>query len=184
MKKKRQIIDLLKAHLIQSKKLGEDVTIIERELEQAKQELEEEEFLYHETNNTGKCALELQFRCSSENIVELQKNITIITNAILHLYETKENLTAKINKELHELHQLQQQINLLNEELKNNAVDINHLKLKEERKKKELKAYREELNEIILSIGDVNKEIAEAKLKRAQENKLADRLMSRGEELI
>lgn len=82
------------------------------------------------------------------------------------------------------MHQLQQQINLLNEELKNNAVDINHLKLKEERKKKELKAYREELNEIILSIGDVNKEIAEAKLKRAQENKLADRLMSRGEELI
>jgi len=28
MKKKRQIIDLLKAHLIQSKKLGEDVAII------------------------------------------------------------------------------------------------------------------------------------------------------------
>ena len=44
--------------------------------------------------------------------------------------------------------------------------------------------YREELNEIIRSIGDVNKEIAEAKLKRGQENKLADRLMSRGEELI
>lgn len=63
-------------------------------------------------------------------------------------------------------------------------MDINHLKLKEERKKKELKAYREELNEIILSIGDANKEIAETKLKREKENNSVDRLMSRGEELI
>jgi hypothetical protein len=32
MKKKRMIIDLLKSHLVQSKKLGENVTVIEREL--------------------------------------------------------------------------------------------------------------------------------------------------------
>jgi hypothetical protein len=45
-------------------------------------------------------------------------------------------------------------------------VDIGHLKLKEERKKKQLQQYRETLNNIIISIGRVNKEIAEVKLKR------------------
>lgn len=39
MAQKKVIIELLKAHLIQSKKLGEDVTLIERELEKEKQEL-------------------------------------------------------------------------------------------------------------------------------------------------
>jgi hypothetical protein len=32
MKKKRMIIDLLKSHLVQSKKLGENITVIEKEL--------------------------------------------------------------------------------------------------------------------------------------------------------
>jgi hypothetical protein len=46
MAQKKHIIDLLKAHLIQSKKLGEDVALIEIELEKEKQELEELELLY------------------------------------------------------------------------------------------------------------------------------------------
>ena len=45
-------------------------------------------------------------------------------------------------------------------------MDIDHLKLKEEKKKKQLKLYRETLNNIVFSIGKVNKEIAEVKLKR------------------
>jgi hypothetical protein len=47
MRQKRMIIDLLKSHLIQSKKLGEDISVVEEELEAAKRELEEEEILYH-----------------------------------------------------------------------------------------------------------------------------------------
>lgn len=42
MKKKRTIIDLLKSHLVQSKKLGEDVTNIERDLQRAINDLQEE----------------------------------------------------------------------------------------------------------------------------------------------
>jgi hypothetical protein len=42
MKKKRTIIDLLKSHLIQSKKLGEDITNIERDLQRAINDLQEE----------------------------------------------------------------------------------------------------------------------------------------------
>jgi hypothetical protein len=41
MRQKRMIIDLLKSHLIQSKKLGEDISVVEEELEAAKRELEE-----------------------------------------------------------------------------------------------------------------------------------------------
>lgn len=40
MKKKRTIIDLLKSHLAQSKKLGEDVTNIERDLQRAINDLQ------------------------------------------------------------------------------------------------------------------------------------------------
>lgn len=40
MDKKRTIIDLLKSHLIQSKKLGEDTSEIESELQQARHDLE------------------------------------------------------------------------------------------------------------------------------------------------
>lgn len=89
MKQKRIIIDLLKSHLIQSKKLGEDISIIEEELEQAKHELEEEEILYHETNNTGKCAFDLQFKCSHDNVIELQKNVTLFNQEIIRLLEEK-----------------------------------------------------------------------------------------------
>lgn len=63
-------------------------------------------------------------------------------------------------------------------------MDIDHLKLKEERKKKQLQLYRETLNGIILSIGRVNRQIAEIKLKRIEENKNVDKLMRRSEELI
>ena len=70
MKKKRTIIDLLKSHLVQSKKLGEDFTNIERDLQRAINDLQEEQALYYETNNTGLCGLELQFRCSEQNTIE------------------------------------------------------------------------------------------------------------------
>jgi hypothetical protein len=42
-------------------------------------------------------------------------------------------------------------------------VDINHLKLKEEDKKKKLQQYRNNLTNIIIGIGDTNKDILEVK---------------------
>jgi hypothetical protein len=60
--------------------------------------------------------------------------------------EEKENITVKLNKDLYEMNQFASKIQLLNEELKNSAVDIQHLKLKEEKKKRQLQQYRTELN--------------------------------------
>jgi hypothetical protein len=47
MKQKRMIIDLLKSHLIQSKKLGEDTSNVEYWLAEAQRDLQLEENLYH-----------------------------------------------------------------------------------------------------------------------------------------
>lgn len=110
MKQKRAIIDLLKAHLIQSKKLGEDISTTEEELENAKRYLEEEEILYHETNNSGKCGFDLQFKCSHDNVIELQKNVTLFNQEIIRLLEEKENITVKLNKDLYEMNQLSSKI--------------------------------------------------------------------------
>jgi hypothetical protein len=142
MKQKRHIIDLLKSHLIQSKKLGEDISVIEEELEEAKNDLEEEEILYYETNSSGKCAFDLQFKCSHDNVIQLQRNITIFSQDIIRLLEEKENMTVKLNKDLYEMNQFSSKIEILNEELKNSAIDIEHLKLKEEKKKRQLQQYR------------------------------------------
>jgi hypothetical protein len=65
--------------------------------------------------------------------------------------------------------------------LKNSAVDINHLKLKEEGKKKKLQEYRTNLTNIIIGIGDTNKEILEVKDRRREEIKKIDELMERGQ---
>lgn len=60
-----------------------------------------EEYLYHETNNTGKCALDLQFRCSQDNLLLLEQNITKHTASIGHLIEERGVVRDKINKDLH-----------------------------------------------------------------------------------
>jgi uncharacterized coiled-coil DUF342 family protein len=91
---------------------------------------------------------------------------------------------TRLNKDIYEKNQFESKINLLSEELKNSAVDIEHLKLKEQRKKKQLQEYRNSLNEIIISIGNVSQQIAQIKLKRSEENQRIDELMARGEGLI
>jgi len=53
-------------------------------------------------------------------------------------------------------------------------VDINHLKLKEEGKKKKLQEYRNNLTNIIIGIGDTNKEILDVKDRRREEIKKID----------
>lgn len=73
---------------------------------------------------------------------------------------------------------------MLTEELKNNAVDIDHLREKESKKKRQLLSYRTILNDIVLSISNLNKEIEELKQRRVEENAGIDKLMGRGEELI
>lgn len=60
-------------------------------------------------------------------------------------------------------------------------MDINHLKLKEEGKKKKLQEYRNNLTDIIIGIGDTNKEILEVKDRRREEIKKIDELMERGQ---
>lgn len=98
--------------------------------------------MYHETNNTGKCAFELQIRCSPDNLIKLRNNLTLLTEKLITLNENKTNLQERLNKHLLSKNQRELLISHLTEELKNSAVDIKHLKLKEERKKRQLEEYR------------------------------------------
>lgn len=82
------------------------------------------------------------------------------------LEKEKDKLTDRINQDLHEKNQLDARRALLNEQLKNSAVDLNHLRLKEERKKKQLEEYRLKMNSIIINIGEVNRKMNEARQAR------------------
>ena len=55
---KARIIELLQTSLVQSKKLGEDVSELTQRINQMKQEYNELEALYEETLNSSRCATE------------------------------------------------------------------------------------------------------------------------------